>query len=410
MALSKYARSLFHNLKIDTPSFDYPDRPMEVFCPQMHRVGRKEYWIRGQIKKIPFTAFHGEDPSMLHDYNFMLVGMITDEYMKNLGTMHSNTIPFGMLVGRDEDEYTERLGASVRNYAETRSTRPEVRDGIFQTEIEKANRCIILEKQLFEHVLDTGYVKRATKDPEISTVLLGFKIWLSRSDYIGKEPIAVSDLESSIHCLLAKHIVSEDKFGKGATIDWLMNDVYELATKNFNYRGIGAEKYRELLVKIADLSNLSIPSANSTPEQLEPFRDFMKDKENLYVRPFGRQRKWYENERKKQYDPLKDFCYGFSDDMIVNMVRNGKAIRCESCYNIITNREEAFCTLELEGRDCETSKKGMVYYDANEEDIKQQKRNYQKESRARKKREEAEFLAEKEKEREAQGITKLKNS
>lgn len=408
MALSKYARSLFHNLKIDTPSFDYPDRPMEVFCPQMHRVGRKEYWIRGQIKKIPFTAFHGEDPSMLHDYNFMLVGMITDEYMKNLGTMHSNTIPFGMLVGRDENDYTERLGASVRNYAETRSTRPEVRDGIFQTEIEKANRCIILEKQLFEHVLDTGYVKRATKDPEISAVLLGFKIWLSRSDYIGKEPIAVSDLESSIHCLLEKHIRSKEKYRKGATIDWLMNNVYELAAKNFNYRGISAQEYRELLTKIADLPNLSIPPSDVIPEQLKPFSDFMG--ENLYIRPKKWQRKRHEKKKRDEYDPLKDFCYGFSDALIDRVVHNGKAMRCESCYNIITTREEPFCTLESEKRDCTTSKKGMDYFDANAEHLKEQKRGYQKKTRAREKRERKQFFAEKEKERKAEGLTKLNNS
>ena len=78
-------RKMFNELKITNP-----DIPIEIFCSKKHNG----YSLRGQMKEIPFVIFQGKKPNVKHYYRFVIMGLINEQYVKNLQISYK-LFPFG---------------------------------------------------------------------------------------------------------------------------------------------------------------------------------------------------------------------------------------------------------------------------------------------------------------------------
>ena len=371
-------RKTFNELKITNP-----DIPIEIFCSKKH----EGYSLRGQMKEIPFVIFQGKKPNVEHYYRFVIMGLINEQYVKNLQISYK-LFPFGKLIGRNRGEYKKLLRKNLQRYAEDCSPDLKEQKIIVREKLEyyDSNPTLDISKKLFHDVLNTNYVSQLIEQGS-EIILLELGLWIYRTEEKLTGILSLIDSKSEICLLNARLFSAASKYKKGKLIDWLTNDLLELLHKEYHHKN--SIDVATILKKSARFINEWMDSQFYALNErivldLEDYKkrlnDFM-DKIN-YVRFCGIQYNTGEMRKKIENDPVKRFYFRFLDDFIDLLVNSERKYLklCINCGRFFSEKQKR--------KFCSTSCRIKYYsrYDdlAHKEERRKVKREYMRKKRAKK--------------------------
>ena len=334
--------------------------PVEVFMSEKYN---DNYYLRGQIHFIP-EDFWWDENLCYFNYYLIILCLINDDFIKNKFPddfiMNSERFPdFGVLACRTKDEYLDILKKYVWNRVEPSGLPKRKMKKKFNEWIKRYNKPLEINyaniKSFNSFFSKTSYLMNSLKNKNeiilyyVDTVFNGITGHTDRSPKFPK-------YFNRIHYSLGRHFSKEPVVPNIENMRMHYLDLYKELYSDFSYKKNFKEaEYRELLYKIGNLSYHCIKYVESKKPVSKTYirRLFNFISKYRYERKSGMTQKGLNKEKRSEYDPLKEFCCRFFDDLLEEIIEHKFVKRCSNCENVFEYRKtKNWHNKEKDGRDC----------------------------------------------------------
>lgn len=330
-------------IQIDnTNKYSITVEPVDLFFRKAHK---NKFYLKGQIH---FIANKNNHDLSLDVYQLKVISMVRKKYLKILGKTNKWTPldslisihpgkPIFIITKEQQEEYFLPFYNSQKKEGLTENGK-NIEDAVWGPTIEQ-------DKSQYSKILKTTYAENIIKDGhDISILQLHLKYLAS----LPAESAKISRDDYRIHRLLVRKF-SEDQTWEDEKLNKLGRSVdlfgiYKLAHSMPSDKLMKIGEYKNLLKSISKM-------AKKWENEKALSESFLKKLRELYCefKPFidtGKQMKTLLQKKKDHYEPLREFCFLFLDDLFEDIKNSGVVSRCRCCGNLFIpnrNRDKEHC-------------------------------------------------------------------